>query len=48
METTAASVGSPELKKAFEECPKDPKNSSEDRTIKCVIDHLEAKCPVEK
>lgn len=41
---TAASAGSPELKKAYENCPKDDKNTSEDRSIKCLIDHLEVDC----
>ncbi|XP_003747300.1 uncharacterized protein LOC100900705 [Galendromus occidentalis] len=44
MASTATSITSPELKKAFTECPKDDKNVSEDRTIKCVIDNLETTC----
>ncbi|OQR79252.1 hypothetical protein BIW11_05867 [Tropilaelaps mercedesae] len=48
MGSTASSVRSPELKKAFQECPKDDKNASLDRSIKCVIDHLETSCPLVK
>ncbi|XP_022653281.1 uncharacterized protein LOC111263746 [Varroa jacobsoni] len=48
MRSSASLVTSPELKKAFMECPKDDKNSSLDRSIKCVIDHLETSCSAVK
>lgn len=46
--STASTIRSAELKKAFQDCPKDEKNASLDRNIKCVIDHLETSCPVVK
>ncbi|XP_077541457.1 uncharacterized protein LOC144153672 isoform X1 [Haemaphysalis longicornis] len=46
MAAAARNVKAPELKKAFEECPKDDRNAQIARNVKCVIDGLEKSCPV--
>lgn len=47
IEDLASIVISPELKKAFQECPKDEKNIYEDRLIKFLIVYFKADCKLE-
>uniref|UniRef100_A0A023FYI5 Putative secreted protein n=1 Tax=Amblyomma parvum TaxID=251391 RepID=A0A023FYI5_AMBPA len=46
MTEVAPTITKEELKKAFEDCPKDDGNKKVAKAVKCVIDHLETTCPV--
>uniref|UniRef100_A0A6M2E7K2 Putative conserved secreted protein n=1 Tax=Amblyomma tuberculatum TaxID=48802 RepID=A0A6M2E7K2_9ACAR len=46
MTQVAPTITKEELKKAFEDCPKDEDNKKVAKAVKCVIDHLETNCPV--
>uniref|UniRef100_A0A131XE89 Putative secreted peptide n=1 Tax=Hyalomma excavatum TaxID=257692 RepID=A0A131XE89_9ACAR len=46
MAQLAREITQQDLKSAFEECPKNERNKQLQRTVKCVIDHLESTCPV--
>lgn len=46
MAQLAKDITQQDLKGAFQECPKNERNKSLQRTVKCVIDHLEKTCPV--
>uniref|UniRef100_A0A224YI88 Uncharacterized protein n=1 Tax=Rhipicephalus zambeziensis TaxID=60191 RepID=A0A224YI88_9ACAR len=46
MRELAQNIQEPELKTAFEDCPKEERNNKLARTVKCVIDSLETSCPL--
>uniref|UniRef100_A0A023GC78 Putative secreted protein n=1 Tax=Amblyomma triste TaxID=251400 RepID=A0A023GC78_AMBTT len=46
MTQVAPTIQKQDLKKAFEECPKDDGNTRIAKAVKCVIDHLKNTCPV--